>query len=191
MHDFEERLNYSQGIALEKDIREVVARLVPGFTGLRKATVSEDKQGIDYLGLRGNRPPISFDVKHREVCPIKAWNSDDACIECWSVWKGNQHPDNKPGWTYDPNKLCDYIIYTWPATGGRRYWIVPFHALHVAAKDNWHKWTKSGFRDARNNGYLTRCVYPQRAVIKAAIEAVLEGIRDWQAEYTEAEACQK
>lgn len=183
MHDFEERLNFSQGTALEADLKECIARMVPGYSGLRKATKWEDMQGVDYYAQRGKLPEIGFDVKHREVCPIEKWKRDDACIEYWSQWYGSKNPKNKPGWTVDRNKLCTYIIYTWPASGGRRFWIVPYHALNAAACENFHKWTQGGYRDAKNRDYITRCVYPRRAEIKAAVEAVMEGIRDWQADY--------
>lgn len=182
-HDFKERLKFSQGIELSGDVLKYISRIVPRNTGVRKATVLEDKSGTDYWIERVGNPPISIDVKHRGFCPIEKFGSDDACIETTSVYKGAGPPwdeeerlKSKVGWTLDTTKRTDFIVYTWPKNKGVRFWVVPFLPLCAAARRNWRAWArKYEERSAKNNGYRTPSVYPPRQVIAKAIKQLMSG----------------
>jgi len=115
-------------------------------------------------------PPISVDVKHRSFDPIEKFGTDDACIETTSVYCGNPRLpwedslEKKVGWSIDPNKRTDLVVYTWPAKQEkRRFWILYFPHLCCAAQKHWRMWAeKYKERSAKNNGYLTLSVYPSR-----------------------------
>lgn len=185
VHDFAERLAFSEGVEDGKDLINAIANMVQNATGVRRATTLEDKHGTDYwIDRPDGLPPLSVDFKRRARCPIEQFGSDDACIETTSVY---QSPDMrppwrddcrvKPGWTIDHKKRSDFIVYTWPADLGVRYWIVPFVPLCRAANINWRAWAhKYGERSAPNKQYLTLCVYPRRAEIVRAIRVLMVGV---------------
>lgn len=184
IHDLRERLDFSEGIEIEEDIVIAMRRIIPGCERIIRANTSEDRQGTDYWAIRKRytgHPPlrwISFDVKHRSYCPIEKWKSDDACIEYCSVHRNGEC--QSPGWTIDERKRTDYIVYTWPyGVNGRRYWIVPYHPLNIAAQINLGQWMqiyKTGKAD--NEGYVTLSVYPPRRVIAKAMKELMYGTTD-------------
>lgn len=185
IHDFIERLNFSEGIELEEELIQHLLDSIPASTGLVRATPTEDRSGIDYWITRAHGlRPIGIDVKHREFDPIERFNSDDACIETTSVYDGLPWPPwedkyrRKLGWTIDSNKHTDLIIYTWPATQGRRrFWVLYFPHLCRAAQANWRIWAAHyGELPAYNNGYITLSVYPPRYVIAEAMRKYTVGI---------------
>ena len=183
IHDFEKQLAFSEGIELDTGVLERIAGIVPNATVIRRATVNEDKHGTDYwIDRTHGLPSISIDVKHRSFCPIEKFGSDDACIETTSVYHGSddgnwidEHRD-KPGWTVDYRKRTDWIVYTWPADGGTRFWIVPFTPLCKASRLQWREWAKEyKERSARNNGYVTLSIYPPRKVIARSMKTLMSG----------------
>src|SRR5690606_1780156 len=129
MHDFAERLAFSEGVELEDAVLARIVDGIPGATGIRRAGQDDDRAGTDYWIDRDGLPPVSVDVKHRAFCPIQRFGSDDACIETTSVYLGSGPPwrdsgRRKIGWTLDPRKRTDLVVYTWPAETGRRFWIL-------------------------------------------------------------------
>lgn len=183
VHDFRERLAFSEGIEDGPDLLASIANMVPNATEVRRACEEDDRSGTDYWIDRSHGlPSISVDVKRREFCPIVRFSSDDACIETTSVYCGDQPPwrdecRKKPGWTVDYRKRTDFVAYTWPVEAGTRFWIVPFVPLCKAARVNWRAWAaKYGERAARNNGYFTLSVYPTRAEISRAVRTFMQGV---------------
>ena len=184
IHDFKERLAFSEGIEDGPDVLAAIANMVPNANEVRRATESEDRCGTDYWIDRSHGlPSISVDVKRREFCPIQKGWGDDACIETTSVYLGpigvgwkDEHR-KKPGWTVDYRKRTDFVVYTWPADSGTRYWIVPFVPLCKAARVNWRTWASAfGERAAKNRGYLTLSTYPPRSHIQRAIHCFMQGV---------------
>ena len=185
IHDFAERLAFSEGIEDGGDLLSAIANMVHNSNGIRRATPAEDRSGTDYwIDRRDGLPPLSVDVKHRSYCPIAQWGTDDACIETTSVYRS---PDmtppwrddcrEKPGWTIDSRKRTDFVVYTWPANPGVRYWIVPFVPLCRAANVNWRAWAAQlREKPAYNKGYITLSVYPTRVGIARAIKAFTQGV---------------
>lgn len=172
-HDFLTDLAFSEGVELSGQLYSALARIVPAFAGVERATTRDDKNGTDLWVTRHyGLPPISVDVKHRRECPIKKYNSDDACIEICSVHIGREC--RKPGWTVDDKKRTDYIAYTWPSDSGIRFWIVPFHPLCSASKIHKAVWIdRYKLRPTENNGYITQCVYPPRKEIARAMALLM------------------
>lgn len=183
LHDFAERLAFSEGVQVGGDMLAHLVASVAGATGIRRATTEDDRQGTDYWIDRPGLPSISVDVKHRSYCPIEKWKSDDACIETCSVYMGppsgqwQQAYRKKLGWSIDATKRTDLVCYTWPnAQGGVRFWMLYFPHLCRAAQVHWRDWAATyGEFSARNHGYLTLSVYPPRQVIAAAIRELTVG----------------
>ena len=183
MLDFAERLAFSEGVELEDAVLARIVDGIPGATGIRRATELEDRSGTDYWIDRVALPPVSVDVKHRDFCPIQRFGSDDACIETTSVYVGppgspwHDAGRRKIGWTLDPTKRADLVVYTWPAETGRRFWVLYFPHLCRAARQHWREWARDyGERAAQNRGYVTLSVYPPRAVIAQAIRRITTGV---------------
>lgn len=184
VHDFRERLSFSEGVQPGDALMTAIMRMVPNGKEIVRASEADDRHGTDFWIERShNMRPISIDMKNREFCPIERFGSDDACIETTSVYRGDPQPPwvddarAKPGWTVDYRKRTDFVVYTWPNESGRRFWIVPFVPLCAAARVRWRVWAKVyGERQARNNGYVTLSVYPPRKVIASAVKEFMSGI---------------
>lgn len=182
-HDFKDRLAFSEGVEMGGDVLSRIAEMVPNATSILRAEVEDDRNGTDYWIERTHGlPPVSIDVKHRSFCPIERWQSDDACIETTSVYKGERQPWDdalrvKVGWTLNYAKRTDFIVYTWPtADGGTRFWTVPFLPLCAASRANWRAWAAQyKERPAGNFGYLTLNTYPPRVVIVGAMRKFMAG----------------
>lgn len=188
-YGFAERLQFSEGIGLTDEILRHVLQHIPAAAGVRKARVHEDKHGTDYwIERKHNLPPVSIDLKNREVCPIEKYGSDDVCIETCSVYRGRAKPftDNlrsKPGWTIDESKRTDLIVYTWPhapdllGAPRLRYWILYFPFLCSASISQWRNWARQyGEKPTPNDGYTTLCTYVPRKVVASAIREFTSGV---------------
>ena len=177
MHDFAERLNFSHGVEIEDGIRRHLLDMIPGAAKLVEATPDEDRRGTDLWVVRRGLPSLSVDFKHRDVCPVEKWGSDDACVETCSVYRDGRR--EKPGWSIDQRKRTDILIYTWPAGTARRFWILWFPLFQAAALANWRAW-RDEYREraAQNRGYQTLCVYPPRKVIAAEMQTLAVGFVD-------------
>ena len=183
-HDFNERLSFSEGVELSNDVLSRVAEMIPNATSILRANEADDRSGTDYwIERTHDLPAVSIDVKHREFCPVVRFGSDDACIETTSVYYGkpvapyDDFSRRKVGWTLDYSKRTDFVVYTWPAQEGTRFWIVPFIPLCAASRKNWREWARQyKERPARNEGYSTLCVYPPRSLIAGAMREFMSGI---------------
>lgn len=182
-HNFKERLAFSEGIQPGGAVLDAVMQMVPGSLMVERSEVRDDRNGTDFWITRGHSlPPLSIDMKNRGFCPIERFGSDDACIETTSIYRGDGPPwaedcRRKVGWTIDYRKRTDFIVYTWPAAGGTRYWIVPFVPLCAAARKYWRDWAVTyRERPAMNEAYLTLSVYPPRAVIAQSMQKFMKGV---------------
>lgn len=183
LHEFGERLAFSEGVVPGDGVMNAVIQMVPNALGVVRATEQQDRNGTDYWIERSHGlPPISLDMKNRSFCPIEKFGQDDACIETTSVYIGEDKQPwrdecrKKPGWTLDYRKRTDFIVYTWRLEEGMRFWIVPFVPLCAAARKSWRSWVKKyPEKRARNKDYLTLCVYPPRAVIARSIRDITSG----------------
>lgn len=184
IHDFAERLAFSEGIEPEPALLKFLLDSIPGGTRIRRATASEDRQGTDYWIERPSLPWISIDMKHRDFDPILRFGSDDVCVETTSVYTGpRQSPwldehRKRPGWTLDGAKRTTLLVYTWPREDGkRRFWVLYFPHLVTAAIRHWREWAeKYKERAAENANYITLSVYPPRAVVRDAMRELVSGI---------------
>lgn len=184
LHEFGERLAFSEGIVPGDSVMSAVSRIVPNATGVVRSTEQQDRHGTDFWVERSHGlPAISLDMKNRSFCPIERYGSDDACIETTSVYRGSHGPPwddsgrEKPGWTVDYRKRTDFIVYTWQKADGVRFWVVPFVPLCAVARQSWRAWAQSyPERAAKNRGYITLSTYPPRRVITESIEKITCGV---------------
>jgi hypothetical protein len=183
VHDFWERLSFSKQIGHLEDLLEYLLTIIPGSVKWVKATKDEDRSGVDYWIVRAGLRPLAVDVKHREFDPLERWGVDDICIETTAVYVGPPKPPwldeyrKVKGWTIDPQKRTDLIVYTWPlSNGGRRFWVVYFPFLCHVAQKFWRRWAAEyGEKAVRNRDYLTLCVFPPRYVVEEAIRQCIWG----------------
>ena len=136
---------------------------------------SADRVGGDFEVQTG-AGPIFIDYKLREFDPIERFRSDDICVELVSAWRGNPNPpypvaavEESPGWTLDPTKRSDYILYAWSKSNGTfRVWLVDFKALRLEAMARWREWSRRyGVAAVRNRNYHTLCTFVPRYDIHA------------------------
>lgn len=130
-YDFDQQLGLSYGDADTKSAAVIAS--VPHAASVRVATTEEDRKGTDYWVSLTSGHELSVDVKHNTRDPIDTFGEDTLIIEWWSA-----REYRKPGWTVDPAKRTDYILYWFAPT--KRYALVPFPLLFAAAtahRDDW------------------------------------------------------
>ena len=187
LHDFTASLNYTNQVDIDTNMIDLIARAIPGVN-VHKSNIAEDKLGTDYWVplLDGRR--VSVDVKNRN----RINTTDDLCLELISVYKdpfwpveypctgylGAKLVDNKVGWTIDPVKQTNYIIYTWPTAEGKRtYEIFDYVLLRAVTTANAETWLRNyPHRPVFNRGYRTICVFPPVQIVRNAMSSMQRGI---------------
>jgi len=172
MYDFGERLRFSQGHD-QRGVTAILLDRVPNATGIRRASEVSDRQGTDYWVDRdhGHLPPLSVDVKVREedwAAKPAPFTADDLALETWSSI------GSKVGWTRDPDKRTDYILWWWCDTG--RFFLVPFHPLCHVFSRKWSEWQERyKTRPQPNAGWTSECVFVPRIVVVEALNRWSDG----------------
>lgn len=128
-----ERMVMSDGLA-GGDQRDVIALCIPNVQQVIRATQSEDRQGTDFWAILRSGHQLSVDIKVRETDPLDRFGLDDLLIE----WRSSEEA-GAPGWTVDPNKRTDYVLYWFEST--KRYALLPFPLLHAVAVANEALWS--------------------------------------------------
>lgn len=134
---FEETLQFSQGIRKGADVRDILLCQIPGAVSVRQANMADDRSGTDWWVSLSNGQDISVDLKaRREDWAAHAVNpKDDLALETYSVIESDI-----PGWTRDPFKRTDYILWHWEDTG--RWCLIPFRMLCRIFELNWQEWRR-------------------------------------------------
>lgn len=171
VHDFAERMAWSEFVAETNDDLFVILRArIPGCVSVERASEADDRSGTDYWAhrARGLRS-LSIDLKARSLDPIEAFGVDDLALETWSVVGA------KPGWTRDPQKATDYILWLWTPT--RRFFLVPFPALCNVFQRYWEQWsTTYPLRTQPNENYNSQCVLVPRTVLIETLNRWMQGV---------------
>jgi len=161
-YEFGERLMMSQGEAVNDDIAELLVSQMPGATSAERSDLKNDRQGVDWWINRASGFRLGVDVKVRE----KDFSQGDVALETWSVVEAG-----KVGWSRDPKKRTDYILWWWIDT--RRWCLVPFPLLCAVFTRLWEDWC-SKYKVAQQctpgrRTYHSECVFVPLRVVWAAI----------------------
>lgn len=178
VHDFAERLEYSQRLSNEPEWIAFYQRLWPEALSIVRLDADSKWQraGVDRMIILPNGKEVLIDEKNREK------DFSDILLEEWSVFFGDAHPENKLGWTLDPSKHIEYVAYAIHPL--QRCYLLPFELLRLAFKHYLPAWKqrKTGKlnwypKDAKNNGYVTRnCAVPWTILKDALAEQMLRRI---------------
>jgi len=165
--DFWERLHFSS--TTYNDIEQVLIKRYKALN-VFTAHLSNDKQGID-MWVETNGKCVGVDAKVRQ----KDFGFGDVALEDYSVIE-----KDIPGWTVDPNKKTDLILFYW--ANNKRSWLVDFKKLRAATIDNIEKWrveykVAKQQTNTKYGHYTSSCVFVPITVIKSAIKE-LEGVSD-------------
>lgn len=154
----------SHGIALTFDFREILLSEIPNSIDVTKSDDFDDKNGTDWWVTRKYNQPLSIDLKAREKDFKDGNKNDDLALETWSIVESN-----KIGWTRDPSKNTDYILWFWKDT--KRWCMLPFPMLCRVFSLNWQDW-RSKYKTRKQAtevygqiAYHSECVFVPRQVV--------------------------
>ena len=156
----------SAGTSATRDVCDILLREIPGALNVHPAHDANDRDGVDWwVEVVGCRH-LAVDAKVRE----RDWaathpGEDDLALETWNVIERKE-----PGWTRDPSKRADFILWLWRDTG--RWCLIPFAMLCRVFRANWREWSER-YKTARQftgdcaGGYHSECVFVPRKVVWA------------------------
>lgn len=164
VHYFGVKLGMSRGGAVGTVIDDFLLNNLPGAVRITESLPGEDRQGVDKWVELVSGKRVGIDVKiGREAFA----HYDTLPLETWSVMeKGIM------GWTLDPNKWTDYVLWHWINT--RKFVLVPFLMLQKVFSDNAEEW-KQQYRVAQqytpsiSGGWHSECVFVPIGVVQRAM----------------------
>ncbi len=163
-YSFQNKLIIATGIAANTEVGDILRENLPDVESIEKAQFQDDKMGVDYWVYRKALPPLGIDCKIRDIDPIQSENKDDLALETWSI------VGRKIGWTADPQKRCDFILWFFRPT--KRWVLLPFPMLQVvfiANKDRWYKEYKHSRQSTNKGQWQSECIFVSRIAIWRAI----------------------
>lgn len=132
---FREQLVMSRGIGGSKSVQEILVGCFPGAIKITDVTEREDRNGTDYwIDYEGGKR-VGVDLKARDVDFKAHYGKDDLALEVWSDYERQ-----KVGWSRDPAKHTDYILFFWRDTG--RWMLVAFRHLCAVYIEHCESWSK-------------------------------------------------
>lgn len=159
-YEFNERVKFSQGVAHDASIETIVLANVPGACKVIPAHKQNDRNGTDWWVEMQGGHWLSIDAKIRAT----DWAArdpdpkDDLALETFSVVE-----KQVIGWTRNPQKRTDYVLWYWVDTG--RWCLISFPMLCQVFTDKWRQWTRQ-YQTARqftpDRGYHSECVFVPR-----------------------------
>jgi len=169
-YEFVERMELS--VSYRPQLEAILREQFPSSLRVEAADNAADRSGTDYWLIReGGLRPLSFDAKVR----TRDYKANDLALEIWSV------VGRKVGWTRDPKKTTDWIIWYW--ADSRRFYLAPFPPLCSVFQDRWQEWsakykTRQQRTDRRQNspGYLSEVVFVPIAVLEQTISGWSSGV---------------
>lgn len=167
-YGFFEQIEMSQGHAVNASVGDVLMANVPGAIQVVQSSIADDRKGTDWWVVLGNKKRLSVDCKVRQDDCIVKFKADDIALETWSVIE-----HRVIGWTRNPDKETDYILWLWKDTG--RWLLIPFTMLCGAFIDNWRLWRKqyrTAIQKTTENGIVkwhSECVFVDRRAVWSEI----------------------
>lgn len=171
-YTFDGRMAMSTGVAANEGIEAILLDSIPGALRAYPADESDDRNGVDWwvecIGYE-DRNRIGVDVKARARDFLAEAGEDDLALETWSVL------NQTPGWTRDPRKITDYILWWWKPTG--RWCLVPFLMLCAVFSEHWQEWSARYKTDIQStkpsgrfrSGWQSECVFVPRKIVWRSI----------------------
>lgn len=148
MFDFQACMTMSEGVDAGADVRQIMTKNVSGVLNVFRAHKINDKSGIDWWAEHSSGKMIAIDLKVNRVEWKPHIKSGDkrTCLplETWS----NVERKNV-GWTLQPEKKTDYVLWTFQDTG--RWCLVPFLMLCRVFRDKKDEWMQDFFGKAAIN----------------------------------------
>lgn len=169
---FGEQLAMSDGHAENIEVKALLLEYIPGALAVHRAHKENDKHGTDWWVEHSTGRHISVDVKVRKedwaAKPIRV-RKDDLALETWSVIESRI-----VGWTRDPTKRTDYVLWLWMDT--KRFCLLPFPMLCRVMQQHWECWkrqyqTAKQFTKERNSEWHSECIFVPRNVVWDSIKA--------------------
>lgn len=131
VYDFDRQLGLSHGNG--RDHESSLMLSIPHAAAVSKSSEEDDRQGTDYWVTTTSGHRLSVDLKWNSRDPIESFGADTLLIEWWSAVEFGAK-----GWTVDPTKRTDYVLYWFQPTS--RYALVPFPLLYAASVANCEAW---------------------------------------------------
>ena len=152
---FDEQLAMSHGIAANPKIPAILLADIPGAENVWPASATNDKNGTDFWVEHSSGKHLSVDCKIRNE-DYAAKGKDDLALESWSI------VGKKTGWTRDPNKRTDYVLWFWQDT--HRKCLLPFSMLCSVFIDKCEEWrakygASTQFTQTAYGGYESECIF--------------------------------
>jgi hypothetical protein len=174
--DFDERLTFSKGSRGRCD-DDTLMTMIPSAVEIRDGNTEEDKRGIDKVVRLSSGRTLAVDLKVRDTGAAKWWKTcPDLALERWSV-KPQNGSQGKVGWTLDPAKRTDLVLFLFDPAESTDCYLVGFHHLRAAFLRCGKEWWGHYKRAPQNTEgrYQSECVFVPVAIVLDAITAVSEG----------------
>lgn len=175
-YDFHERLEMSmEAMQMETD-KSTLENYFPDALAVRKTDTEEDKSGIDYVVTLKSGVEVGVDVKTRAKGCSRFWkNGPELALEDWSQkWPDGSPNKNKPGWTCDSGKKCEYIMFKFDIEDSNKVYILPFQQLNKAFRSNYKDWRdkyRKEWQRQKTANYKSRCIFIPAKVVVDAVKA--------------------
>lgn len=166
---FKEQLDLSQSADTRRRWDAVYRRFWPGVTEIKEVhNLDLQRHGVDVIIKRGLMPALRIEEKST------AKDSDDLFVELWSVWRGEDHPGNRKGWSVRDDMLTDWLAYGWK----NHCLLIPWSMYRAgvrrgldASRGAWR--ARYPACDVPNQGYKTRGLWvPRRELLTQAVRSL-------------------
>ena len=155
-------------------------RHIPQALDVHKAHQENDRIGCDlFVQCRhGRHVTVDCKIRSKDFARQVAgkgneltWINDDYALEIWSVKE-----QQVVGWTRDPNKITDYVLWYWVDT--QRIAMLPFSQLYQVFHNHWEQWSEqygSHTQFTPDGNYHSECVFVPRHAVWKAIYLMFSG----------------
>ena len=176
VYDFDTELALSKGVDPDGP-DSVLLSSIPDALRVEAATEAEDRSGVDRWVVCAGERRIGVDIKRRKRDYSAIFDdADDLALESWSVI------GKKRGWTLDPTKRCEYILWWWADTG--RWCLIPFVMLRAVFSEHLDEWRllyqpfeQATSARAGGAGWRSECLFVPRLIVWRAIYQRFGGAR--------------
>ena len=177
VHDFNERLEFSQGNKIITD-KEIIRQSIPKCVNVIKTSEELDRLGIDYIAELTGGAKIYIDVKTREKGASRWWkhNEPELALEIWSVYP-DENNKGKQGWTLSNSSNVDLILYTFDKSDCEKFYLLPFQHLRKAFINNCQDWLKKYNRKKQlSESWQSEALFVPVSVVLKAITQTMSGV---------------